>query len=103
MKLITVSGPPSSGKTSVMANVIKVLQDDKQRVGVVKFDCLTTDDDKLYQQLDVPVRVGLSGNLCPDHYFFIQCQEDTKKSAHLFPNLKTEISDRLYVFQAGKR
>ena len=69
MKLITVSGPPSSGKTSVMANVIKVLQDDKQRVGVVKFDCLTTDDDKLYQQLDVPVRVGLSGNLCPDHYF----------------------------------
>jgi Ni2+-binding GTPase involved in maturation of urease and hydrogenase len=69
MKLITVSGPPSSGKTSVMANVIKVLQEDKCKVGVVKFDCLTTDDDKLYQQLDVPVRVGLSGNLCPDHYF----------------------------------
>ncbi len=69
MQLITVSGPPSSGKTSVMANVIKVLQAEGIKVGVVKFDCLTTDDDKLYQQLNVPVRVGLSGNLCPDHYF----------------------------------
>ena len=69
MQLITVSGPPSSGKTSVMANVIRVLQREGLRVGVVKFDCLTTDDDKLYQQLGVPVKVGLSGNLCPDHYF----------------------------------
>ena len=69
MQLITVSGPPSSGKTSVMANVIKVLQAEGCKVGIVKFDCLTTDDDKLYQQLNVPVRVGLSGNLCPDHYF----------------------------------
>ncbi len=48
MQLITVSGPPSSGKTSVMANVIRVLQREGLRVGVVKFDCLTTDDDKLY-------------------------------------------------------
>ena len=69
MQLITVSGPPSSGKTSVMANVIRVLQSEGHKVGVVKFDCLTTDDDKLYQQLGVPVKVGLSGNLCPDHYF----------------------------------
>jgi Ni2+-binding GTPase involved in maturation of urease and hydrogenase len=69
MKLITVSGPPSTGKTAVLTNVIKSLRKDSQRVGVVKFDCLMTDDDKLYAALDVPVRVGLSGNLCPDHYF----------------------------------
>lgn len=69
MKLITVSGPPSSGKTAVMTNVIRVLQAEKQQIGVVKFDCLTTDDDKHYQALNVPVKVGLSGNLCPDHYF----------------------------------
>lgn len=69
MRLITVSGPPSSGKTSVMARVIRVLQGEHQRVGVVKFDCLATDDDERYAALDVPVRVGLSGNLCPDHYF----------------------------------
>jgi Ni2+-binding GTPase involved in regulation of expression and maturation of urease and hydrogenase len=69
MKLITVSGPPSSGKTSVLLNAVKALQAEGKKVGVVKFDCLYTDDDKLYEALGIPVRVGLSGNLCPDHYF----------------------------------
>lgn len=69
MQLITISGPPSSGKTSVLMNVIKLLQSNGQRVGVVKFDCLTTDDHHTYNTLGIPVRVGLSGNLCPDHYF----------------------------------
>jgi len=69
MKLITVSGPPSSGKTSVLANVIRVLQSEGLKIGVVKFDCLTTDDDERYEALGVPVKVGISGNLCPDHYF----------------------------------
>ena len=69
MKLITVSGPPSSGKTSVLSNVIRTLRSEAGSTGVVKFDCLYTDDDKVFEQLGVPVRVGLSGNLCPDHYF----------------------------------
>ncbi|MGL4756410.1 MAG: GTP-binding protein [Aeromonadaceae bacterium] len=69
MKLITVSGPPSSGKTSVLTHVIRVLQAAGYPLGVVKFDCLSSDDDKAYQTLQVPVRVGLSGNVCPDHYF----------------------------------
>lgn len=69
MKVITVSGPPSSGKTSVLANVVKTLLADGKKVGIIKFDCLYTDDDKTYEALGVPVRVGLSGNLCPDHYF----------------------------------
>ncbi len=69
MKLITVSGPPSSGKTAVLVNVIKVLNGNNSRVGVVKFDCLATDDDATFKALEIPVRIGLSGNLCPDHYF----------------------------------
>ena len=69
MKLITLSGPPSSGKTSVLVNVIKALKSNKHKVGVVKFDCLSTDDDKVFEALNIPVRTGLSGNLCPDHYF----------------------------------
>ena len=69
MKLITISGPPSVGKTSVLVNVVKTLLIDNKKVGVVKFDCLYTDDDKVYESLGIPVRVGLSGNLCPDHYF----------------------------------
>jgi Ni2+-binding GTPase involved in maturation of urease and hydrogenase len=69
MKLITISGPPSVGKTSVLVNVLKTLLVDNKKTGVIKFDCLYTDDDKIYEALGVPVRTGLSGNLCPDHYF----------------------------------
>jgi len=69
MQLITVSGPPSSGKTSVLVNAIKELRNAGRGVGVVKFDCLATDDHLTYQALGIPVRVGISGNLCPDHYF----------------------------------
>lgn len=69
MNLVTVSGPPSSGKTAVILKTIGALQQRGLRVGVVKFDCLYTDDDQLYQKAGVPVQKGLSGSLCPDHYF----------------------------------
>lgn len=69
MKFLTISGPPSSGKTSVILKVIDAFKQRGMNVGVVKFDCLSTDDDKLYEKKDIPVRKGLSGSLCPDHYF----------------------------------
>lgn len=69
MNLIVFSGPPSSGKTSVILKTISCLQTRKIKVGVVKFDCLYTDDDSLYEKAGVPVKKGLSGALCPDHFF----------------------------------
>lgn len=69
MKLITFSGPPSSGKTSVISKMIKTYLDKGITVGVVKFDCLQSNDDKLYERLEVPVLLGLSGQQCPDHYY----------------------------------
>jgi len=69
MKLVTLSGPPSSGKTSVLVNVIKSLQATGHKTGVVKFDCLTTDDNHTFGKFGIPVRTGLSGNLCPDHFY----------------------------------
>ncbi len=69
MRVVTVSGPPSSGKTAVILNVIDALKEKGIAVGVAKFDCLATDDDKLYEQKGIPVQKGLSGALCPDHYF----------------------------------
>ena len=69
MNLITISGPPSSGKTSIITKTIENLKNRNIVVGVVKFDCLYTDDDKIYEKLGVPVKKGLSGALCPDHYF----------------------------------
>lgn len=75
MNLVTVSGPPSSGKTSVILKLIEALKDRNIAVGVVKFDCLHTDDDLLYEKAGVPVRKGLSGSLCPDHYFVSNIDE----------------------------
>ncbi len=78
MNLVTVSGPPSSGKTSVILKVIEAISKRGLKVGVVKFDCLYTDDDELYAKLGVPVKKGLSGALCPDHYFVSNIEEVTQ-------------------------
>lgn len=75
MNLITVSGPPSSGKTSIILKTIDALHQKDLSVGVVKFDCLYTDDDILYEKAGVPVKKGLSGSLCPDHYFVSNIEE----------------------------
>ncbi len=68
MKLITFAGPPSSGKTSVILRTIECLKS-TLTFGVIKFDCLSSFDNLLYEKYNVPVRVGLSGNLCPDHFY----------------------------------
>ncbi len=75
MNLITISGPPSSGKTSIVLKTIRALHQRDLKVGVVKFDCLYTDDDLLYKKAGVPVKKGLSGSLCPDHYFVSNIEE----------------------------
>lgn len=69
MNLVIVSGPPSSGKTAVILKTIGALKRRGLEVGVVKFDCLYTDDDKLYEKAGILVKKGLSGALCPDHFF----------------------------------
>lgn len=75
MNLVTFSGPPSSGKTSVIIKSIESLQRRGLSVGVVKFDCLYTDDDVLYEKIGVKVKKGLAGSLCPDHYFVANIEE----------------------------
>lgn len=75
MDFITISGPPSSGKTSVIIKTIDNFLKRGIKVGVVKFDCLYTDDDVLYEKIGVPVKKGLSGSLCPDHYFVSNVEE----------------------------
>ena len=75
MNFIVFSGPPSSGKTSVILKTISALKQQGISVGVVKFDCLHTDDDKLYEKEGVPVRKGLSGALCPDRFVASNSEE----------------------------
>lgn len=75
MNLVIFSGPPSSGKTSIILKAIEALKTRDIAVGVVKFDCLYTDDDILYEKMGIPVKKGLSGALCPDHYFASNIEE----------------------------
>ncbi|MCE5285623.1 MAG: hypothetical protein LLG02_07230 [Pelosinus sp.] len=75
MKLVTVAGPPSSGKTSVILSIIKALRKENLKLGVVKFDCLSTQDKDLYEKNQVPVKTGISGNLCPDHFFVTNIED----------------------------
>ncbi|MDA3951091.1 MAG: hypothetical protein PF508_17925, partial [Spirochaeta sp.] len=62
MKLITVAGPPSCGKTAVILKTVVELQRMAIAAGVVKFDCLVTDDDERYARAGIPVQKGLSGS-----------------------------------------
>ncbi len=75
MNLIIFSGPPSSGKTSVILKTIASFKKRDIKVGVVKFDCLYTDDDIAYERAGIPVKKGLSGALCPDHFFASNIEE----------------------------
>jgi len=69
VRVITVAGPPSVGKTSVIVKTAKVLGGQGLQVGIVKFDALSTSDDEVYDRAGLPVVVGLSGSICPDHFF----------------------------------
>jgi Ni2+-binding GTPase involved in maturation of urease and hydrogenase len=69
MRFVTFAGPPSAGKTSVALRTAENLGAAGSRVGVVKFDCISTTDDETYRKKGIPVLTGISGSLCPDHYF----------------------------------
>jgi len=75
MNVVTVAGPPASGKTAVILKAVQSMKADNVKVGVVKLDCLTTSDDMVYRNAGIEVMVGLSGNLCPDHFFISNIEE----------------------------
>ena len=49
MKLITFAGPPASGKTSVILKAGEYLKNQGKSVGVMKLDCISSDDDEIYR------------------------------------------------------
>jgi Ni2+-binding GTPase involved in maturation of urease and hydrogenase len=75
VKLITVAGPPSCGKTSVILRTVEPMIASGLKVGVVKFDCLTSEDHKRYSGVGIPVKSGLAGGLCPDHFFIANIEQ----------------------------
>ena len=75
MKLIIVAGTPGAGKTAVLIHTLKLLKEKKNKPSIVKIDCLNTDDDKRFEKLDIPVMLGLSKDMCPDHFSIYNIEE----------------------------
>jgi Ni2+-binding GTPase involved in maturation of urease and hydrogenase len=91
IRLITIAGPPSSGKTSVIIKMLESIPGLKKATGVIKFDCLSSLDEELYRKNDITAKTGIAGNLCPDHYFVSNIEDCFLWAAdNHFSNLITE-------------
>ena len=75
IRLITIAGPPSSGKTSVIVKMLDSIPAIKEKTGVIKFDCLCSFDEQQYLKNGIIAKTGLAGNLCPDHYFISNIED----------------------------
>lgn len=69
MKLITFAGSHACGKTSVILKTCELLSACGKKTGVMKLDCISTDDDKIYKNNGIETIKFISGNMCPDHFF----------------------------------
>ena len=75
MKMVVVAGTPGSGKTSVLMHAVKDLIRAGAAPALVKIDCMWTEDDLRFKRLGLPVAVGLSKDMCPDHYAIYNVDE----------------------------
>jgi Ni2+-binding GTPase involved in maturation of urease and hydrogenase len=75
LKLVVVAGTPGSGKTSVIMHAVRDLKKGGIKPALVKVDCIWTEDDLRFKRLEVPVSVGLSKDMCPDHYAIYNVDE----------------------------
>ncbi len=82
IKLITVAGPPSCGKTSIILKAVVPIAAAGMKIGVVKFDCLTSDDHLRYARAGIAVKKGLAGGLCPDHFFIANIEQAMQWALH---------------------
>jgi Ni2+-binding GTPase involved in maturation of urease and hydrogenase len=51
------------------------LQAESLTAGVVKYDCLYANEEEVFGKNGVAVRTGLSGGLCPDHFYVTNISE----------------------------
>jgi Ni2+-binding GTPase involved in maturation of urease and hydrogenase len=77
-----------------MLHTIRQLLKEEYKVVACKIDCLETSDDKRYKNLGIPVAVGLSDYLCPDHYYAANLEE-------IFNWAKYQMADVLILETAG--
>ncbi|MCE1197715.1 MAG: hypothetical protein LWW85_01995 [Marinilabiliales bacterium] len=68
MKLVIFAGPPTSGKTTVIRQVIRRMLVRQSKPAFVKIDVLYADEDEtMAREFGIPTKKIYSGELCPDH------------------------------------
>lgn len=67
--MLTFAGSHACGKTSVIIRTAQLLSAFGIKVGVMKLDCISSDDDNIYNNHGILCKKYISGNVCPDHYF----------------------------------
>ncbi len=68
MKLIMCAGPPTSGKTTVLRQVMRRLLKKGRRLAYLKVDVQFANEDELiHQEFGIPAKKVYSGEVCPDH------------------------------------
>jgi Ni2+-binding GTPase involved in maturation of urease and hydrogenase len=68
MKVVICAGPPTSGKTTVLKQIVKRLLAKGLRPVFLKIDVQFAEEDALFQkEFGIPSRKVYSGELCPDH------------------------------------
>lgn len=68
MKVVICAGPPTSGKTTVLKQVIKRLSRKGLKTAYLKIDVQFADEDeKIRREFGIPTKKVYSGDLCPDH------------------------------------
>lgn len=69
MKIVTLAGAHACGKTAVILKTAELLKARGLRCGVVKSDCLYSDEEQAYVAAGLRHRKLLARNVCPDHHF----------------------------------
>lgn len=68
MRAVICAGPPTSGKTTILKQVIRRLIKSGHRPAYLKIDVQYADEDTLFsEEFGIPVKKVYSGELCPDH------------------------------------
>ncbi len=68
MKVVICAGPPTSGKTTVLKQVIKRLVAGGHKTAYLKIDVQFADEEEIFKRdFGIPAKTVYSGELCPDH------------------------------------
>jgi Ni2+-binding GTPase involved in maturation of urease and hydrogenase len=68
MKVVICAGPPTSGKTTVLKQVVKRLLARDKKIAFLKIDVQFADEDEQFRvEFEIPTKKVYSGELCPDH------------------------------------